>query len=224
MRIKTLLILSLMVLLAGTLTGGGYAYISQDGDTNMSDLTAGLMPVSEEDKEDALLDDFIAEQEQLHPDGLMEASIATGSKYDGITYNNVSTASKNKQSSTTADNSNRKTTTDEAAANEAGSTNKNTPQSTDSSKKSNSTNSTGSTNNAGSVWAPDGTQKVGVPAVSSGSALNLRKSASLDGEVIGTLYSSDQVLVVSKSGNWYQVVTADGVEGYVSADYLTIQD
>ena len=50
--------------------------------------------------------------------------------------------------------------------------------------------------------------------------LNLRASAGEDGEVIGAIYSSDEVEVVEDCGDWVKVVAGDGTYGYVSADYV----
>lgn len=52
--------------------------------------------------------------------------------------------------------------------------------------------------------------------------LNLRENASMDSNVIGTLYQG-QTLTVNESANgWYKVTTAAGSVGYVYAQYITL--
>ena len=205
MRIKTLVILSVLALLVGGAAGGGYAFITQDKALPSSkDQIASQENLSEEEKDELILDHFIAEQEEEHPDGLTESSIAVGSKYDGITYNDVTPATNSSNSST-----DKKTNT---AANEV-------KDNKDS--KENKTETPAKTEP--SVWeGTSGGQQVGVVDVNSSSSLNIRKNPSMDGAIIGKLYRDNEVLVVGKDGKWYQIVTGDGVEGYVSADYLKI--
>ncbi len=50
--------------------------------------------------------------------------------------------------------------------------------------------------------------------------LMVRSSASEDAEIVGMLYASDAVEVVSYDGDWMQVVLSDGTYGYVSAWYV----
>lgn len=53
-----------------------------------------------------------------------------------------------------------------------------------------------------------------------GDALNLRNQPQLDGRVIMTLPNGSSVTEVGTVGRWTQVVTADGIRGYVATDYL----
>ena len=50
--------------------------------------------------------------------------------------------------------------------------------------------------------------------------LNLRASASYDGAVIGGMSGGQTVDIVGYSGDWVQVMTADGCVGYVSCYYI----
>jgi uncharacterized protein YraI len=63
-----------------------------------------------------------------------------------------------------------------------------------------------------------------VPAIGTVSVvrLNLRVQPSMNGAVVGRLEQNDTVTIVETSadGDWYQVQTADGTEGWVFADYV----
>ena len=54
-----------------------------------------------------------------------------------------------------------------------------------------------------------------------GSRLNLRSSPSLQGQVIGNIPNGATVTITGRSGNWYAVIY-NGQNGYVSADYVTV--
>lgn len=205
MRIKTLVILSVLALLIGGAAGGGYAFISQEKALPLPNKeVANQESLSEDEKDELILDNFIAKQEEEHPDGLTESTIAVGSKYDGITYNNVTPATNSGNGNT----ANKKQNT----------------STVDSGKKEENKTET-PVKNETSLWeGTSGGQQVGVVDVNSSSALNIRKKAGTDGEIIGKLYRDNEVLVVGKDDNWYKIVTADGLEGYVSADYLKIVD
>ena len=60
---------------------------------------------------------------------------------------------------------------------------------------------------------------VGRVAIQSGS-LNIRSTGSIDGTVIGQAYKDELLEIIHQDGRWYQVVTADGVQGYVSSTYV----
>ena len=203
MRIKTMVILSVLALLIGGAAGGGYAFISQEKALPLPNKeVANQESLSEDEKDELILDNFIAKQEEEHPDGLTESTIAVGSKYDGITYNNVTPATNSGNGNT----ANKKQNT----------------STVDSGKKEENKTET-PVKNETSLWeGTSGGQQVGVVDVNSSSALNIRKKAGTDGEIIGKLYRDNEVLVVGKDDNWYKIVTADGLEGYVSADYLKI--
>lgn len=59
--------------------------------------------------------------------------------------------------------------------------------------------------------------------VTATSGLNLRSTASTEGTIIDVLPYGEIVDVYSYSATWVKVKTADGVEGYLSADYCAIR-
>lgn len=57
------------------------------------------------------------------------------------------------------------------------------------------------------------------------SALNVRKEASTDSQVLGLIYQNAKVTITGTSGNWYQVkatVNGKSVSGFVYKDYITL--
>ena len=54
-------------------------------------------------------------------------------------------------------------------------------------------------------------------------SLTLRASASVESEVLGTLYDEDKLRVVAVADKWFKVITEDGTEGYVYSSYTTTQ-
>ena len=57
--------------------------------------------------------------------------------------------------------------------------------------------------------------------IQSGS-LNIRSVGSIDGTVIGQAYKDELLEIIHQDGVWYQVITTDGVQGYVSSTYVEI--
>ena len=55
------------------------------------------------------------------------------------------------------------------------------------------------------------------------SSLTLRSEASVESEMIGTLYDEDRLRVVAVADKWFKVITEDGTEGYVYSSYTTTQ-
>lgn len=55
------------------------------------------------------------------------------------------------------------------------------------------------------------------------SSLTLRAEASVESEVLGTLYDEDRLRVIAVADKWFKVITVDGTEGYVYASYTTTQ-
>lgn len=53
-------------------------------------------------------------------------------------------------------------------------------------------------------------------------ALNVRKEASVSSPVISKLYNNNEVLIISKQQDWYQVRLSDGNEGWISSAYAGI--
>lgn len=54
-------------------------------------------------------------------------------------------------------------------------------------------------------------------------AVNLRKGAGTDTALLGTVAKGQQVAVLGQTGDWYQVQTADGRQGYISKAYLKVE-
>lgn len=55
------------------------------------------------------------------------------------------------------------------------------------------------------------------------SSLTLRAEASVESEVLGTLYDEDRLHVIRVADKWYEVITEDGQQGYVYSSYTTTQ-
>lgn len=55
------------------------------------------------------------------------------------------------------------------------------------------------------------------------SSLTLRAEASVESEVLGTLYNEDRLRVTMVADKWFKVTTEDGTEGYVYSSYTTTQ-
>jgi len=65
-------------------------------------------------------------------------------------------------------------------------------------------------------------KKVGRISIQSGS-LNVREENNIDGKVIGQVYKDEVVHILEQDGVWYQIITADGLIGYVSTTYVEIE-
>ena len=61
-------------------------------------------------------------------------------------------------------------------------------------------------------------------ATSIADTLRVRKEASEDAGIITLLARGDEIAAVSEEGDWVKVEFADGDEGYVAAQYVTISD
>ena len=72
-----------------------------------------------------------------------------------------------------------------------------------------------------SAVASHAEKMTGRVAIQSGS-LNIRAIGSLDGDVIGQAYKDELVEIIAQDGRWYQIVTANGLEGYVSSTYIEV--
>ena len=84
MRIKRIVIMSCFVFLVGGLFGGCFSLLNHtifaSEEQSVSDAVEGA-------RDDWEVKQFVEEQERLHPNGLSESKVETGSKYTGITYN-----------------------------------------------------------------------------------------------------------------------------------------
>ena len=207
MRIKRIAVVSVVTFLLGGVCGGAYAYVAhQNGQEDLS-LADGLGQV----QENVAVAQFVSEQERLRPEGLEESKIATGSKYEGITYN-VKPATVNRQQ-------------EEDPATEPGQESV-TPVEQEKPAKSGGFLSNlfgGKDKSEQNDNSTDGQQQVqtGTIAIHEGS-LNVRAAGNKSGNVIGQVYKGDTVQIVSQESGWYQIVTSDGLQGYVSADYVEV--
>ena len=210
MRVKRVALVSIVTFLLGGLCGSAYAYVSYSFSNTNEDIS--LSDNLEQVQENIAVEQFVKAQEEQRPNGLEESKIETGSKYTGITYNNVATA-------TVSD----KTETDPAATDNGSETKKeegllssilnwgkntetNKQDKTEDDKNSSKTSSVGSS---------------GKIAIQKGS-LNVRAQGSIEGDVIGQVYKGDIVQIVSQDDAWYQIITSDGTQGYVSATYVEV--
>ncbi|MFR6291831.1 MAG: SH3 domain-containing protein [Peptococcaceae bacterium] len=210
MRVKRVALVSIVTFLLGGLCGSAYAYVSYSFSNTNEDIS--LSDNLEQVQENIAVEQFVKAQEEQRPNGLEESKIETGSKYTGITYNNVATA-------TVSD----KTETDPAATDDGSETKKeegllssilNWGKNTETNKqdKTEDDKNSSKTSSAGSS---------GKIAIQKGS-LNVRAQGSIEGDVIGQVYKGDIVQIVSQDGAWYQIITSDGTQGYVSATYVEV--
>lgn len=210
MRVKRVALVSIVTFLLGGLCGSAYAYVSYSFSNNNEDIS--LSDNLEQVQETIAVEQFVKAQEEQRPNGLEESKIETGSKYTGITYNNVATA-------TVSD----KTETDPAATDDGSETKKeegllssilNWGKNTETNKqdKTEDDKNSSKTSSAGSS---------GKIAIQKGS-LNVRAQGSIEGDVIGQVYKGDIVQIVSQDDAWYQIITSDGTQGYVSATYVEV--
>ena len=61
-------------------------------------------------------------------------------------------------------------------------------------------------------------------AISKTSALRVRKDKSTNSEILSLLAEGDRIQAVSEDGEWVQVEFSDGENGYVKAEYVSIED
>ncbi len=52
--------------------------------------------------------------------------------------------------------------------------------------------------------------------------VNLRAKPTTNSNILGKMLRNDTVTLVSKTGNWYQVTTARGTNGYIREDLLNV--
>lgn len=173
---KKIISICLLTFAIGSIGGGALAYANHQKGIESQNLLASIAQTQDNWE----VEQFIREQEEQRPDGMEEAQVVTGSRYSGITYNNVSVAS----------------ATDTNAQREV------KPETQLSDVQFNE-------------------KKVGRVVIQSGS-LNIRSVGSIDGTVIGQAYKDELLEIIHQDGVWYQVITTDGVQGYVSSTYVEI--
>ncbi len=195
MNVKRVAVVSLITFLVGAAGGGIFAFVNHpaNGGSGSASLTEDLKQ-AQANRE---VQQFINKQEKLHPDGLGESSIETGSKYTGITYNgennSVVIATPQKEQGNVPIET---VPADEPPSNET------VPPSV-------------------GTEPPQASVSKGRVAIQEGS-LNVRGQASTDGAILGQVYKGDTVEILGQNGAWYQIVTSGGVKGYVSATYIEV--
>lgn len=199
MNVKRVAVVCLITFLIGAAGGGVFAYANHpvNGGSGSASLTEDLKQ-AQANRE---VQQFISKQEKLRPDGMEESRIETGSKYTGITYNGennsvVIATPQKEQGDLPVEN----TDGQEASSGLLG-------------------NLTGGQEESQNNSSP--ATSTGRVAIQEGS-LNVRSQASTDGAVIDQVYKGETVQILGQNGVWYQVVTSDGVQGYVSATYIEV--
>ena len=86
---KKIISICLLTFVIGCIGGGALAYANHQKGMESQTLLASIAQTQDNWE----VEQFIREQEEERPDGMEESQIATGSRYTGITYNNVSVAS-----------------------------------------------------------------------------------------------------------------------------------
>lgn len=192
MNVKRVAVVSLITFFIGAVGGGVFAFLNHpiNGGSGSVSLAEDLKQAHANRE----VQQFINEQEKLHPDGLGESSIETGSKYTGITYNgennSVVIATPQKEQ---GDMPMETTPPEEQPSVETA------PQNP----------------------AVQESVSKGRVAIQEGS-LNVRGQASTDGAILGQVYKGDTVEILGQNGAWYQIVTSSGIKGYVSATYIEV--
>lgn len=194
----------LFTFVIGCTGGGALAYANHQKGLESQSLLVSLSQTQNEWE----VEQFIREQEEQRPEGLEESQIATGSRYTGITYNNVSVA--------TVNTSNENVVTQESEPEEK----KGLLQVLFGNKKAaeSNLNSDGDEDDS-KMQTLSEEKKEGRVVIQSGS-LNIRAEASIEGDVIGQAYKDEFVEIVGQTGAWYQIITTSGLEGYASATYI----
>lgn len=247
MKTKHVAAAALLCFLLGSVGGGAYAYVTNpaNGGAGHSSLGEKLTHI-EEDREVAA---FIQEQEELRPDGMSEARIATGSRYTGITYNHAgSTDNSGGNGGEGAEAVDGQTPQSAEATGEkatglrgllkrlTGGAAQETPSTAEPSEATQPPANTAATTAEPPAAAtpPANTTATPVtpaePAAAStqgriklqSGSLNVRAQGSLEGSVLGQVYNGDVVQILDASGAWYHILTPGGQEGYVSATYVEV--
>lgn len=78
-----------------------------------------------------------------------------------------------------------------------------------------------STSNSGSSQNNNSTSELGRVKVTISKGLNIRKGPGTSNAIVGSLPVGSVVEVKEKSSGWYKIKTANGIEGWVSGDYVT---
>jgi len=73
------------------------------------------------------------------------------------------------------------------------------------------------------LWPQPAAQAASQTGTVKGGWLRLRASASMTAETLASYPTGTTVTILSSSGNWYKVRTADNLVGYMLASYLTVK-
>ncbi len=198
---KKIIYICLLTFVIGCIGGGTLAYANHQKGLESQTLLASIAQTQDEWE----VEQFIREQEEQRPDGMEESQIATGSRYTGITYNNVSTATVGSNNST---NNTKGFVTDDN-------------QSVLSNSSDNEKSETNKDSNQAASQNTQANKVMGRVDIQTGS-LNIRSANSIGDNVIGQAYKDELLEIIHQDGVWYQVITADGVQGYVSSTYVEI--
>ena len=85
----------------------------------------------------------------------------------------------------------------------------------------------GSDSDAGDDNTSSGVEAASGEGICNTTALNVRKEASTNSQVLGLIYQNAKVTITGKSGDWYQVqttVNGKSVTGFVHKDYIKMND
>lgn len=72
------------------------------------------------------------------------------------------------------------------------------------------------------LWPQPAAQAASQTGTVKGGWLRLRATASMTAETLASYPTGTTVTILSSSGNWYKVRTADNLVGYMLATYLTV--
>lgn len=194
---KRLLSICILAFFIGCAGGGAFAYA-----TNQGGHASGLGALYNEWK----VARFIDKQEEERPDGMTESKIETGSKYTGITYNAPAKPQNNTVAPTPSQ-----------------------PEQKPAAEKEGIFSGITShfSKNDSNSQQPESQEVVeekitrGRIAIQNGT-LNVRDQGSTSGKIIGQVRKDDIVQIIGQEGDWYKVITAGGLNGYVSATYVRV--
>lgn len=207
---KKIVVICLLTFFIGCAGGGALAYANHQKGLEEQSLLASISQTQDNWE----VEQFIRNQEEQRPEGLEESQIATGSRYTGITYNNVSVASAHESSQENDLDVKKDEEKKEGLLSGLFSPKTKSGENTDSTTGINEQDPAAAT-------ASYSERVVGRVVIQSGS-LNIRTEGSIDGGVIGQAYKDELVEIIEKDGAWYQIVTGEGVEGFVSSNYIEI--
>lgn len=64
----------------------------------------------------------------------------------------------------------------------------------------------------------------GIYGIIVGEGLNLRSAASMNGSLLGAYGKGERVKIITEQDGWYRVIAPDGVTGYMSAQYIELEN